>query len=111
MLPTVSRALDGADVVALDAHRRAGQPERRGQLLERGERPALVGQPAGLLARERLGGVPAREGHELALLAALRHAEADRPAAPGREERLQLGGVGQDAAGTSTSAGCRVARA
>ncbi len=50
-------ALEVADVVALDPRRRTGQPERLGQLLERRERLALVGQPARLLARERLGRV------------------------------------------------------
>ena len=71
-------ALEVADVVALDAERRAGQAERLGQLLERGQRLALVGQPARLLAGERLGGVPRGERQELALLAALRDAEVDR---------------------------------
>ena len=74
-------ALEVADVVALDAQRRPGSPSAAGELLERGERLALVGQPAGLLARERLAGVPRRQGEQLALLAALRDAQVDGPAA------------------------------
>ena len=46
--------LERADVVALDAHRRPGQVEGGGQLLEGAQRAALVGQPARLLAGERL---------------------------------------------------------
>ena len=84
-------ALEVADVVALDAGRRAGQAERLGELLERGQRLALVGQPASLLAGERLGRVARGEGEQLALLAALRDAEVDRPAAPLGEERLEVG--------------------
>ena len=80
--------------------RRPGQAERLGQLLERGERLALVGQPAGLLAGERLGGVARRERQQLALLAALRDAEVDRPAAPLGEERLEVGAARRSAAGT-----------
>ena len=56
-------ALEVADVVALDAEWRAGQPERGRQLFERRQGLALVGQPARLLAGQRLGGVacpPAR---------------------------------------------------
>ena len=87
-------ALEVADVVALDAQRRPGQPERLGQLLERGQRLALVGQPARLLAGERLAGVPRGQGQELALLAALRDAEVDRAAATLGEERLEDRGLG-----------------
>ena len=50
-------ALEVADVVALDPQRRTGQAERRRQLLEGGQRLALVGQPAGVLAGQRLGRV------------------------------------------------------
>ena len=82
-------ALEVADVVALDAQRRAGQAERLGELLEGGQGLALVGQPARLLAGERLARVARGEGEELALLAALRDAEVDRSAAALREERLQ----------------------
>ena len=70
-------ALEVRDVVALDAHRRSGQAEGLGQLLERGQRLALVGEPARLLARQRLAGVPRRERHELTALPALRDVEAD----------------------------------
>ncbi len=86
-------ALEVADVVALDAGRRAGQAERVGQLLERGQRLALVDQPAGLLLRERLGGVARGERHQLALLAALGELEMDRTAAAVGEERLEVGDV------------------
>ena len=82
-------ALEVADVVALDAQRRPGQAERLGQLLERGQRLAVVGQPARLLAGERLAGVPRGEREELPLLAALRDAEVDRPAAALGQERLE----------------------
>src|SRR4029453_18960817 len=42
-------ALEVADVVALDAERRPGQPEGIGQLLQRRERLSLVGPAASLL--------------------------------------------------------------
>ena len=71
--------------------RRTGQAERLGELLERGQRLALVGQPARLLARERLARVAGGEGEQLALLAALRDAQVDRPAAALGEERLEDG--------------------
>ena len=45
------RPLDGADVEALDARGGRGQPESLGQVVERALGLALVGQPAGLLAR------------------------------------------------------------
>ena len=86
-------ALEVADVVALDPGRRAGQPERLGQLLERGQRLALVHQPACLLLREGLGGVARRECHQLALLAALGELEVHRAAAAVGEERLEVGDV------------------
>ncbi len=81
-------ALEVRDVVALDAQRRAGQPERIGELLERGEGLALIGQPARLLPGEMLLGVARGEGHQLALLAALGHAQVDRAATTLGEERL-----------------------
>ena len=71
MLADRLAALEVADVVALDARPAGRQAERVGELLERGQRLALVGQPARLLARERLGRVPRGELHELPLLAAL----------------------------------------
>ena len=111
MLPTESRALEVADVVALDAQRRRRQAERVGELLERGQRLALVGQPARLLAGERLGRVAGRELHQLALLAALRDAQVDRAAAPLGEERLEVGARPPAATGTRTSRGIDVARA
>ena len=55
----------------------------------------MVGQPAGVLARERLGGVPPGQRHQLALLAALRNLEVDRAAAACREECLEVGPVGE----------------
>ncbi len=87
-------ALEVADVVALDAQRRPGQSERLGELLEGGQRLALVGQPARLLAGERLAGVAGGQDQELALLPALRDAEVDRPAATLGEERLEDRGLG-----------------
>ena len=86
-------ALEVADVVALDAQRRAGQAQGGGQFLERRQRLALVGQPAGLLAGQRLGGVALGEDRQLPLLPALGEAQVDRPAAPVAEERLEVGGV------------------
>ena len=84
-------ALERADVVALDAHRRTRQVERRRELLERSERAALIGQPAGLLAGQGLGGVADRQLHELALLAAPRDPQVHRPGAPLGQERLERG--------------------
>ena len=88
-------ALDVRDVVALDPERRPGQLQRRRQLLERRQRLALVGQPAGLLAGERLRRVAGGEGHQLPPLAALRDQQVDRPAAPARQERLEVGPLRQ----------------
>ena len=48
-------ALEVADVVALDPEWRVGQPERLAQLGQGTQGLALVGQPANLLAIERLG--------------------------------------------------------
>ena len=105
------RALEVADVVALDAHRRRRQAERAGELLERAERLALVGQPARLLARERLLGVARRELHELAPLAALRRPEVRprSPAAPTGTPRAPA--VSVTDRGTRTRGGTLVARA
>ena len=94
--PDRVRALDVRDVVALDPERRPGEPQRLGQLLEGAQGLALVGHPAGLLAGERLAGIAGGEGHELALLAALGHGQPRRAAPPGRQERLEVGGVGQE---------------
>ena len=69
------RALDRRDVVALDAQRRRAQPKRAGKLVERGERLAFVGQPAGLIATERVRGIARREVHQLSPLAALRNGQ------------------------------------
>ena len=74
--------------------RRTGQPERLGELLQRGERLALVRQPARLLAGQRLGRVAGGEGEQLALLATLRDAQMDRAAAAFGEERLDHRGIG-----------------
>ena len=93
MLPTEFAALEGADVVALDAGRRPGQAERLRELLERGERLALVDQPAGLLPGQRLRGVAGGEDHQLALLAALGELQVDRASAAIGEERLEIGDV------------------
>ena len=93
-------ALEVRDVVALDAHRRSGQAEGLGQLLERGQRLALVGQPAGLLARQRLAGVACRQLHQLAPLAALRDVEADVAARACRSGTPR--GRRRPAAGTGT---------
>ena len=71
----------------------AGRPERVGELLESGQCLALVGQPARLLARERLGRVARGELHELPLLPSLSDPEVDRAAATLREERLQVADV------------------
>ena len=90
-------ALEVRDVVALDPHRRPDEPQRRGELLERAERPALVGQPSGGLARQRLRRVPRGELHQLALLAPLRGADVDAGPTTLGEERLEVGGVGERA--------------
>src|SRR4029078_2680100 len=90
-------ALEVADVVALDPERWPGEPERLGQLLEGREGLALVRQPARLLPRQCLGRVAGREREELAFLPALRDAEVDRAAASLREERLEPGGLPDDA--------------
>ena len=103
-------ALEVRDVVALDAHRRSGQGEGFGELLEGGQRLALVGKPAGLFARERLPGVPCRERHELAALAALRDVEADVAAALVGQERLDIRGVRWQER-DDTSRGMELARA
>jgi len=57
-------ALDGADVVALDARGGRGEAERIGQLRQRLERLALVGQPARLLPGQRLGRVARGEDEQ-----------------------------------------------
>ena len=65
-----------------------------GELFECGQGLALVGQPAGLLASERLGGVALGQAEQVTLLAALRRAQVDRPAALLDEERLEVLTVG-----------------
>ena len=70
-----------------------GKVEGLGELLEGGQRLALVGEPAGLFARQRLPGVPCRERHELTALPALRDVEADMAPALVGQERLDVGGI------------------
>ncbi len=90
-----ARALDGADVVALDAGGHRVQLEGIGQLLERAERLALVGQPADLLARQHLGRVPRGQLQELPLPAASGHVEGDSAATARRQQLDEVGGVGR----------------
>ena len=73
----------------------AARPSASGQLLERRQGLALVGQPAGLLAAERVRGVARGQIDQLAALAALRHVDLDLVAAPCLEEGDQLSRVGQ----------------
>ena len=105
------RALEVRDVVALDAHRRPGEPERGRQLLERAERPALVGQPAGGFARERLLRVADGELHQLPLLAPLRGPQPDDARRAAAVRNASRSAVSARLRGTRTSRGTLVARA
>ena len=87
--------LDVADVVALDAHRHGRQVQGRRQLLQRRQRLALVGQPASLLASQRLGRVPLGQFHQVTLLAAPGRPQMDGTSPPATEERLQHRAFGQ----------------
>ncbi len=83
-------ALEGGDVVALDPHRRAGEAQGRGQLLEGGQRLAVIGEPARLVAGEALRRVAPGQVDQAALLAAGRHLQADATPAALSQERLEI---------------------
>ena len=81
-------ALQVGHVVALDAQRSLGQPER---VLQLGERPAaavVIGCPAQPVARELLLGVARHRLVQVAFVAALRHPDLDPRAAFVREPLL-----------------------
>ncbi len=85
------RALEVGDVVALDAERRPRQAQGFGQLLQGGERLAMVGQPARVLAGERIRRVPCGQIHECPLLATPGNAQVDRATPLLRKEVLEVG--------------------
>ena len=99
-------SLDRADVVALDPHRRGRQAQRGRQLLERHERPAVVGEPARLLAGQRLrrrSGRPAPPGaasRRAAAPAAGRAARAAPPGTPPGRPRRPAASAARIAGGT-----------
>src|SRR6266542_7131745 len=76
-----ARALDVADVVALDALGWTLQPERVLQLAERGGGLAAVCEPPHALLGQRILGVADRELDEAPLTSALRYVERDLGAA------------------------------
>ena len=88
-------ALDGADVVALDARGRRRQRQGLGQLGQGALGLALVGQPAHLFTLERLGRVAASKRHQLAALAPLWHRDGDLVRGPAGQEVGQLVRLGQ----------------
>ena len=86
-------ALDVAHVVALDAQRRLGHPERCLQLLEGDGTAGQVARPPQAVAHELVGGVLAGRGEELALAAPLRHDHLDLALAEAGEPGLVRGHV------------------
>ena len=109
MLPTDVGALDVRDVVALDPERGPGSPSASASSSRATQRLALVGHPARLLAGEGLAGIAGREGHQLALLAALRDGQPDGP--PRRDARNASRSAASGRRADETCGGIEVARA
>ncbi len=88
-------ALHVADVDALDAQRRAVEPERVLDLLQRSRARGQVARPAQLVLGERLRGVAGDGLGEGPLVAALRHPDLHAGAAQPGEPLGQRRGVGR----------------
>jgi len=94
MLPTVF--VPGSSRCRSTRCAAAARPAQRpGQLFESGEGLALVGQPARLLAPERVSRVARGEVHQLAPLAAARHSQVDLALTARLEKGDQLVRVGR----------------
>ena len=109
MLPTVWRALEVADVVALD---RAGGPASPSASASSWSAPGLtlVREPAGLLTRERL--LALRVASSISSRFSPRWACAGGPRClAARQERLEVSCVSITDRGTRISGGTLVARA